>query len=184
MSEPDANPQAGLHVEQELALVWHRRDSVAAPPCNSADNLAILNYLEARDEAGSAPAGREADSNSDLARLEHKLDLALNMLGLLLKQQQAPVPPRRVRLSTAELGWQGRLPLETGTPLWLEVFLEPASRPLCLAGELRKNEEDQIRIRLQLQEPAVRDAFEKWIFRQHRRAVARAAGHIANPGPV
>lgn len=176
MSEPDDNFSPGLSVELELPLVWHRRDPMGEAPCNRAANLAILNYLEARDEAGAAVAAREQSNNTDLARLEHKLDLMLNMLGLLLEQQQVPVPARRLRLSTDELGWQGSLPLEAGAALWLEVFLEPASRPLCLAGELGTNQDEQVRIHLQLQDPAVRDAFEKWIFRQHRRAIARTAG--------
>ncbi len=168
----DSSPQ--LYIERDLPLIWHRFDALSGPACNTADNLAILQYLEARHEVGIPGALESRSENPDLARLEHKLDLVLRLLGLLLEQQQTPVPARRLRLCADEVSWKGTLPLRPGELLWLELYLEPQSRPLCLQGELLAVAPDLTRIRLVLEDSLFRETFEKWIFRQHRRAIAQS----------
>jgi len=174
MTDADKPARPHLYVDQDLPLAWHLLDAPAESPCKPADNLAILQYLEARHEIGAPLTGDNHPEAPDLARLEHKLDLVLALLGLMLDRQQPPVPPQRLRLSADEISWAGTLPLSPGQALWLELYLDACPRPLCLPGKLLASGPERIRVGLEPGDSRFRDAFGKWIFRQHRRAIARS----------
>ncbi len=143
-------------------------------------NDAVLRTLLALEEAG----GEYADdggvaSQQELARIEAKLNLLLNLVGQLLGERSAIPAKASVCLGAEFVEWSDAKLPPAGQWVVADIYLHPSyPRPLRLvgiarAGEGRFESPSAGMALAGLSEP-VQDALEKLIFRHHRRAVAQA----------
>lgn len=165
-----------LSLEDRLPLRWRPFDSTPAEllrqqHANDETLRVILSLDEHHVEAGED----HAELAQDLARLETKINLILDLVGQVLSRQLDLPPALIVNLSSSALEWE-----VTATPpparqrVLLELYVCPRyPRPIFLPatvqespapGRSRASFDD-------LGEP-VQDSLEKLIFRHHRRLIA------------
>jgi len=160
---------------QVLPLRWRPGmpfGSVAATEAQRV--LAAIAALEDRPPATIEESGLEAE----VARLHQKMQLLMEMVGGLLRAQQAVPPSLPVRMVAGGLRWSDReAPLgECGL---VELWLHPACpEPLCLPVRLLRVEPEPGGVRV---DAAFEDlpeslalALEKHVFLHHRRELAEA----------
>ncbi len=150
----------------ELALINDRNASVL---------VAVSALMDRRSDTG------EDDSplTQEVARLDAKLNVLMEIVNRLLLPQ-AGLPPRipvRVNAAGAALPWDGLPPV--GTPVMLKLHFDACrALPLELPGLRMAGPTDGKGFVAfdGLTEP-VRDGIERLVFRQHRRQVAEARAH-------
>jgi len=166
-----------LHLEMPLALRWRQMSEGESVSCFTAQNILALQFIEAMPEHSNTVTEKIDSHHADLHRIEQRLDLLLGLVGQLLVQQTKPPPLRNVILATAGVCWQESAPASVGDVLLLELFLHMRTHPMCLAGTVtevlhRDNHEFSV-VRFAKLDLTLAELLEKWVFRQHRRAVAR-----------
>jgi hypothetical protein len=141
-------------------------------------NFRVLQACAAMEESGNAEAGDDDPSRAaELARIDLKINLLLDMVGHLLVASQRRPPPNPVRFNTVAAMWRVRPPLPmVGAMGLLDVYLKDwLSEPLQLLGVIAEAEADgRVRMRLELQSEALTDQIERMVFRRHRRQIAGA----------
>ena len=172
-----------LAYEDVLPVVWRRLPEPfdAGLLGSFADrNLRVLQALGALDEQGQV---EKPDDNSphaaDIARLDLKLNLLLDMVGQLLI---AKVPrPKAVPIRFNALGavWHAAAPHpEMGGHGVLEIFMRDCiAEPLRLVGRIASVGPDG-RVKARIVPPGdnIADLMEKLAFRKHRRQIAGTKG--------
>ncbi|MCP5195794.1 MAG: PilZ domain-containing protein [Gammaproteobacteria bacterium] len=147
-------------------------------------NLHILHILFALDiHAGDHADDPMASSGaSELKRLDFKVSLLLEIVGQLFSRQHATPPEHLLTLTIHDLIWRTETRSTVGTPIRLELYCNLSyPRPLILhahVNEIISTENDhQIRAILHQPSEPLREALERYIFLQHRRAVANRRGN-------
>lgn len=164
----------GLAYEGDLALEWRDRDASAAGHLErlNAANERALRLLAVLEEHHSDTSEEQA-SGHDLARLEFKINLILELVGGWLAQQRHQPAPMAARLSSRAIRWR---PLAAVPPvgtvgeaiLYLHAALPyPLRLPAVIhsAGEV-------VEARFEGLSETLVELLEKTIFRRHRRQVA------------
>lgn len=140
-------------------------------------NEALLKSLSAFDDAPRIAEDSVDAVQQELLRLDLKLNLLLQIVGEALVAQR-PLPEAvDLRLTALGAEWAGA----GAADVWLELelFLAPSlPRPLVLfARVLPAPAPGLTRVVFEGMGEAVQAAFEKYLFRLHRRAVARRRAH-------
>ena len=145
----------------------------------SSSNLRLLNALNILEEI---PLDGESVSSvvPESSYLEAKLDLMLGMLGELLRHQaeypaSMPVIVTATTLSvTLSAENQTGFPLpEVGDLLRVRLFLDTRyPQALLLYGTLSSASETHFTVSFNSLPPPLQEQLDKFIFRQHRRAIA------------
>lgn len=140
-----------------------------------ADNLTLLRALLMLDEASVSVDASRTDANS---HLERRLDLLLLMASTALRGMQALPRERSCVLSGRRLYWASEGAIGVGRRMWARVWLRHRiALPLMLPGQIVEEEVegDQLWHRLDIEplEPALQNDLERFVFRHHRRQVAR-----------
>jgi len=173
---PDPNdPLAGsLSHSEPLAVVWQATPALAEG-LELADlnrrATALLGLLGGLDEPAPLPED-DPQLAAHLQRLDHKLDLLLGLVGQWLTRELTVPAPQPVRLGVRGVLWQAALPPGPGrVSLYLRPTLPVALQLPALLSALPHG---QVLAEFQGLDPQLADALERYIFRQHRRAVAQA----------
>jgi Atypical PilZ domain, cyclic di-GMP receptor len=139
-------------------------------------NLRVLQTLAALEEHGQLE--KTGDENlphaADLARLDKKINLLLDLVGHLLStNQQRPVAVP-IRFNTLGASFKSATPLPVGEQGVLEIYLrECIPEPLRVAGRVVATEANgKIKIRFIPLGDAIGDLLGKLAFRRHRRQIA------------
>ncbi len=181
----DSEIPTGVHFQAELPIAW---EPLPGPPAAAGEasvqlaNEDLLGNLLVLDEA---VADAEEDAQQEhWRRVEAKLDLVLSLLGEMLARQQGLPTARRVCLGGEVLCIDGadNQPLPApGAWLRLRVYLMPSiPRPLVVAAEVLPSETPKrLLLRLAGLPESTRDLLERFVFRQHRRAIAQARSHAS-----
>ena len=183
MKENPSDPLAdGLVFEDALPLCWEvvddLPDAAHLARLNEADE-ALLRVISALEEYRPEPGEEHAEVAQELARLDFKLSLVLDLVGQLLSRQLTLPESLPVRLGARGLEWPAADPPRPGAHLIVSLYLHPGyPRPLELPGVVAGVDPLPVggRVRLAfrgLGEP-VEDWLEKFIFRHHRRSIAHA----------
>ncbi len=169
------DPLAGsLSHGEPLAVVWQ-----ATPALADGQELADLNrraaallgLLGGLDEPAPLPDD-DPQLAAHLHRLDQKLDLLLSLVGQWLTQELTVPAPQPVRLGLRGALWQAALPPGPGrVSLYLRGAVPVA---LQLPAQLQALPDGQVLAEFHGLDPQLTDALERYIFRQHRRAVAQA----------
>lgn len=171
---------AGLVHRENLRL--HVAPLAALPDALSieqydADNERFLRALSAMEEHPE-PSEDAEGLHPELVRLDLKVSLLMDLVGELLSRQAGLPSPRPVRFNAKAIAW----PADPGLPsqglVALELYLHPSlPRPLHLFARVGDVEHTGDAVELVgvfvAMSDAVQDLVEKYIFRAHRRAVAR-----------
>ncbi len=183
MSQPpcDTDIPGGVHFQAQLPVAWESLPPGGAEQVSgSLANEELLGKLLILDEA-VADAEEEAQQEH-WRRVEAKLDLMLSLLGEMLAAQRGLPASRPVCLGGEVLCIDGMTdqPLpEAGQVLQVQLYLMPSiPRPLVVAAEVLPTEvPHRLLLRLTALPETTRELLERFVFRQHRRAVAQARGH-------
>ncbi len=184
----DTDLPTGVHFQAELPVAW---EPLPAPPAEqvsgSQANEELLGNLLILDEAVADP---EEDAQQEhWRRVEAKLDLMLSLLGEVLAGQCGLPAARPVRLGGGVLCVDGisDQPLPAaGDWLRVQLYLMPGiPRPLVVVAEVLPSETPKrLLLRLTGLPETTRDLLERFVFRQHRRAIAQARSHSSEKRPV
>ncbi len=186
MTAITADPSApGLIFTGRLPLAWRE---VSDPPDDverralERANLTILHTLFALDiHAGDSGDDPIALVNAtELKRLDFKVGLLLELVGQLLARQQDIPPERTLTLTVNGLDWRetDASPAVDGL-LRLELYCNLGyPRPLILHARIAETVPSaggwQVRTRFHEPGEPLREALERYIFLQHRRAIANS----------
>lgn len=173
-----------LAYEDVVPVIWQPLDEppdVAATVSIEESNLHLLQACAAMDEHPAAvPRDKSDDGHplaGDLARLEFKLNLLMDMVTQLVTRELSRPPPAQIRFNA--LGATCVLPGPAPAPGsvgMLHIYLRgtlprPLSMPARAAGT---DAQGRVRIRFLPVSEALGDMLDKLAFRRHRRHVAEA----------
>jgi len=168
---PGGDDHRGLHVSLRVPLAWRAMSAGEADGILQRTAM-VLQLLNLQGESSPLPeAGEEA--RQAWRHLDRKLDVIIAMLGLLLAQggEGGEVVPSR--LDPRGIEWAARTGPEAGRPVVVRLQL-PGAPALELPGTAQPAADGRWRVAFDAWPEAVAEQLEKWIFRQHRQAVARA----------
>jgi hypothetical protein len=137
-------------------------------------NEGILRSLASMESL--AVESEESDEiRQEIQRLENKLDLALDMLMELISAANPPPEAVAVRFNEYALEWQGGPEVTEGQWVEISLFLNPRfPQPLLLPGIVAGSRPKVVHFEALTEN--FRDLLSRYIFRQHRRLVARQRG--------
>ena len=160
---------------QVLPLQW--RPGAVFGSFEAAAALRVFATVAALEERAPV-VGEEAGIEVEIARLHQKMQLLMEMVGSLMRAQQALPTARPVRLVAGGLRWSdGARPVgERGV---VELWLHPCCpEPLRLPVQLLMIQPEGEGVRIDaVFEPlpeTLADALEKHVFLRHRRELAEA----------
>ncbi|HEY6642628.1 PilZ domain-containing protein [Povalibacter sp.] len=169
-----------LAYEDVVPLAWRALPEPFDPAVvgSFADrNLRALQALAALDESGQLEKPDDSQHAADIARLDLKVNLLLDMVGKLLVASQPRPRATSIRFNALGAVWQGVTPAPPlGNQGVLEVYLRDCiADPLRLVGRIASVAPDG-RIKARFIPPGehISDLLEKLAFRKHRRQVAGA----------
>ena len=162
--------------ERRLPLAWTAL-SADAQNNSTENNHLIFALLDSSDEI--VLRNQDKELAADLQRMETKLNVIMQLLGMLLQGGQSHPPEQLIRFSSDTLAWQTESPLEPGCLLALSLYPE-ASIPLAVHFTVRvlSHGEGWLTTELQDLSEEERAIWSRWVFRQHRRQVALKRTHI------
>ncbi|MGA7800086.1 MAG: PilZ domain-containing protein [Gammaproteobacteria bacterium] len=174
----------GLVFEAALPLRWRAPDSASEEGSVQAihrRSLEFLHTLLAFGEHLAEPMEEEpGHRGAELVRIDAKLNLLLDLVGRFLVHQQALPAPVPVRLGARGLEWTERNGPSSDTgELLVDLFLDAEiPRPLELLTRVRSRKVGAdglvtVQVHFELLDEALKDALERYIFREHRRSIAR-----------
>jgi hypothetical protein len=183
MIDTDSTSQnRGLVFEGCLPLAWRviqALPSLADLEQQSSDNLDTLRLLSLLE----APLGESSDDTSeaksrDMARLDFKLNLLLELVGQLFVQQQMIPAARQFTLTSKNLNWQDDEKPTMGNLLHMELYCSlKYPRPLQLYGQVIditvQSTGWRVQVTFQALDEALEEALERFVFVHHRRAIAQ-----------
>jgi hypothetical protein len=171
-----------LAYEDILALAWH--PLTTAPEATQLHHLAernvrLLQACEALEEHGVSDKKPDDDvpHAAEISRLDHKLNLLLELVGQLVATSHSRPPVLAVRLNVLGASWiAGDTTPAIGTLGMLELHLRSfLVDPLSLFARVESVYENRhVEIRFEAMSKTVADHMERLIFRHHRRRVAGA----------
>ncbi len=183
-----AEDAGGLLCHEELALRWSVVSEgevalarAAARPLNE-ERLRVVNTLAEHHRAEAAEEGSAL--SQELQRLDFKLNLVLEMVGRLLAADNTPPATVAVELGPRHLRWRADPPPAPGQWLRVELYLNARYPfPVLFFGRVDSvDEEGRVRLLFDCDDEAAQGHYEKYLFRCHRRQVARR--RAASPSSV
>ncbi len=154
----------------------------------AAQALGLLRSLALFDEARESEREESDPQSAELARIEAKVDLLLNLFGAMLRERQAALPSSVVRWSrigarfianAAPTAASGHLRIMPDARL--PQILELPGRVIATRTESRGV---SVWVRFDALDPVLEAALERHVFSRHRRQIAlarRAASTQASP---
>jgi hypothetical protein len=189
-TEPTDTLGASLVLEDRLPLRWEAVVEEAEPAVLLHDrrsNEATLRLIFGLDEHRPEIAEDDSAVAQELARLDFKVNLLLDLVGDLVARQLDLPGELAVRISAREIQWVDAKAPAVGQKCRLHVYLDLRyPRPLTLRGRVVGVEPappERHRITLEFDDPGepVQTWLEKLIFRHHRRGIAEARRSVSSP---
>lgn len=179
MSDSEGSLGEGIIYEDQLPLSWRELPADPEPARLARWNLAneqVLHLVAALEEHHHEPADEHSPQAHELARLDFKINLVLELVGELLTRQLSLPAEREVKLSAQAIQWAEPEAGHPGPGAWvlITLYVHPQlPKPLTLLGEVRAAAPSgRVVAELRGVSEAVRDLLEKLIFRHHRRSIA------------
>lgn len=176
----ETTAQGGLWCELDIPLEISAM--AESGPLSTAEELAnqqIMKVVLGLDEVAHDMPDDAGELGQELQRLDFKVNVLLELVARLVSHN-VPLPePRRITLGPESLQWSApQASARVGQALRLKLYLDQRfPSPLCLAGEVVALEPladaCQVTLALAPMSEYSRELFEKYLFRCHRRHVAR-----------
>ena len=151
-----ATPGLGLVYKALVPMYWCGRveaedQSLVVESYVQAEQT--LQMLSLTQEHGREGVDDEAERSTELARVEAKVDLMLNLLSRLVMEKATPVKKYNVQLGSQGLlflAGEGAV-LKTDQGLWVELYLDaqfpwPLRLPARVLGPVKEGDEPWIRL--------------------------------------
>lgn len=196
MSEHPETPNPALNVEQDsadsdgqlgglsfsdnISVNWSAVDSLpddAQLTKVNESNETFLRAVSALGSMGSDSSEEDAAVSQEIARLDLKVNILLDLVSQLI-YAQLDIPSRtQVTISSDQLEWCTSEPPQTGDYVFMEVYVQHGTpKPLCFYGEIISSPQEHAngsaRVNYFGLSSAAKGWLEKLIFRHHRREVA------------
>ncbi|MGQ0697885.1 MAG: PilZ domain-containing protein [Panacagrimonas sp.] len=145
----------------------------------------LLTSLLAIEDNAVAKSDDDKESGLDIARLERKLDLVLQLLAMQLMQAQT-ARERLVQISAAGARWQieGGIP-EAGSHVIASIQVHRLlPRALRLPAEVLHDEPGWLQLRFLDLGEACEELLVRHVFQQHRRQLAGVRRSIGTRRPL
>lgn len=178
----DPNFAEGLVYEDNLAVSWQPRDGQPDPlhlalVCES--NEAFLRAVSAFGEFAKEASEDSSELMQELVRLDLKLNLILDLVGQVVYKQLDIPGFSAVKLYSRGIEWRGGNVPEPGKAVAVQIFIQRGvPKPLSFYGDVVSSDAEYrqgiAKVAFFGVSQAVEDWLEKFIFRQHRRAVAHS----------
>lgn len=157
-------------VEMEVPFIWQRSEPSA---CAAAQftNSSLLSILATQDDHTSHDT---KTGDTHLQRIEAKLDLILQLLAR--SESIKPITKRQLlRLAPQQISWQCATSLPVGCHVQLQLELDSRyPQPMVICGNVISTDTDGwLNVEISMNDPAVAEAWEHWLFRLHRRQIAK-----------
>ena len=180
MAEDNGNTTAGLSFTDNISLAWKVVDYEPDD-----DHLALVNesnesFLRAvsaigefaRDVSEDAP-----DISQEIARLDSKLNLLLDLVSRLIYAQLEIPEITEVTISSDTIAWSGGNLPPPGQTVFLEVYIQRGTpKPLCFYGVVTSSDKEYAAGRATVSYLGLGGTAQAWldklIFRHHRRTIA------------
>lgn len=166
-----------LHTQVTLPMGWNKVDPEALQDY-SLHNLNIFNLWQNQAEHPVQHNDTFDKTSVGLVRIEHKLDLMINLFQQFLSQQTNI----NLSLCTVLIGVTGIRwlisdnELQLGETLSISLLLEASQSPICLYAKVisldHYNGKFLYTAEFMEQSDLVNELMEKWIFNLHRREIA------------
>jgi hypothetical protein len=171
-----------LAYEDVMPLMWQSLDAKIDPVLAASyedANLNLLHACAAMDEPQSLTREKQDDPHpltAELARLDFKLTLLLDLVAQLASRDLQRPAPTRVRFNSLGATFAAASPIAVGTEGVLHLYLRPTlPRPLSFPARVSgRDPEGRTRVRFHTLSDPVADMIEKLAFRRHRRHVAES----------
>jgi hypothetical protein len=191
MTDTDsAADNRGLVFEGHFPLTWRVIDSLPSPidlEQDASANLETLRLISLLDTPLGEASEETPDTKSqDIARLDFKLNVLLELVGQLFVQQQIIPEARHLTLTPNTLNWQDDKKLTVGSLLHIELYCSMKyPRPLQLHGQVTDIAGQltgwRIEMTFQALGKVLEEALESFIFVHHRRAIAQRRRQPKSP---
>lgn len=182
-SQPDDQNSRGVSFTGNMLVQWEARSADGALNPSEVDEKnarllkAVLVSQEIHTEYGDESGDRAA---ADVARVEAKLDLLLDMVSQLLQREQGNAILTTVTVWLTGASWitpDDRLPT-VGELLWLALnvdsrLAQPLRLPVRVMEINRHDGAAEVAVAFDSLDEPVEDLLGKLIFRQHRRMIAQ-----------
>ncbi len=152
---------------------------VVISPSIDLANQNCLRIILGLDEVVHEHVDESLEISHDLQRLDFKVNVILELVAQLISQNIELPPSVDLKLGSHALQWiSSEMPTQLGQLLEVKLYLDPRfSFPLTLSGQvvdLRKvGNAHQIQLELDPPTLQTQELLEKYIFRCHRRHIAR-----------
>lgn len=171
-------PHHGLVYEGHLPLAWKPLSALPADTelagLEYANSEVLRTIFALESHVGELSEDTEGKS-PDLARLDFKVNLLLDLVGQLLSKQLIIPDSRELTLMADGLCWQESDVPPQDSLLRIELYLNLRyPRPLVLHGQVRETQDRRVAVEFCGQGESVREGLERFIFVHHRRAVAQS----------
>lgn len=183
MDNPHPHPLLeGLVYEDRLALQWStievKPDAIEKAALEDS-NLEVLRTVFALGDYYAEPVDEPASVAQELARLDFKLNLVLDLVGEVLSYYHELPPRIPVRLAAQGIQWEAAQAPPPQALVSIELYLNARyPRALRLLGRVQSVTPlaQGLRSVVMFEDTgeAVQDLLEKIIFRHHRRSIALA----------
>ena len=183
MEQDDSKLQEqGLVYEGMTDLAWESRSEDkqgSAMGTETNRNERLLRVLSLFDEQIPERSEDETEAMSELLRIETKLDLVLELLSSLVASNEKKLRRLPIRLGAYGIEWEEEsIAPADGELLWLQFKLDlRLPQPLCLPARVvdvqAQPGKHTVRAEFEFQGAELPELLEKFIFRQHRRQIAR-----------
>jgi hypothetical protein len=186
LSGSDADDLAGvLSFTDNVSVGW---TTVPEAPSDeqlakvNESNEAFLRAVAVLSTAGLEMPEEESSASSEIARLDLKVNMLLDLVSQLI-YAQLDIPERtQVTVGAQSLSWRGSTLPDPGAIVFMQVYIEHGTpKPLCFYGEVISTAADhaagQATVNYQGLSQAARGWLEKLIFRHHRREIAFRRAH-------
>lgn len=186
---PDMNPQTqhslmeGISYSDRLPVTWEILSGLPSDgECHRLNraNEELLQHLLLLDEAPQDTEEKEEGGGQEhIIRLEAKIDLLLGLVTEMMAGN-GNLPERHdVTLGAHGIIVQGGpvevKALKVGMPLRVRLYLAPQfPRPLELFGNVAATQGEDFTVTYNPLEEGLQSLLDKYVFRQHRRAIAMA----------
>lgn len=170
--------QNELALEDELPFVWRPAPVPLAAHIHSRyfeTNSRVLLACLALDDQPQVEKPEDQAQGAELARLDMKLNLLLDLVGRLLVQNQPRPTPAWVRFNAKGALWKpavGDVAVKAGETGVFELYLHDCLDPLRLVGRVALSDAEGVEVRFDRGPDAITNLIDKLTFRRHRRRIA------------
>lgn len=170
----DEQLDEGIRFEGRMPIAWTAHSApLTGRELHSINdnNFILLNAITFLEEQAYQEMHDHSVLAEEIMRLDAKLDLLMSLVSRLIVQNQLVPPDLDIVLSSTSIRWKGDLGASPGDEGIVDLYLHPAvAAPLALPASVKS----EGMARIHGLSAAVQGALEKYLFRQHRRAIAKS----------